>query len=390
MSTPEALAQTLQQVREFAKAELIGNHSELDALAEAPLPVYAKLGKEGLANWWLPAELGGRGLGLADSVDVVSELAYGDAGVAFTAFISILGTTMLSLYGDQDLRDRFLVPMASGQGFCATLGSEAAAGSELAKITTTATRDGDDLVISGRKFFSTNSGFADFLIVIARKAEDTSDHVAVVVPRTAPGVTIERRWDMIGLRASGTYQVALDDCRVPAANALAGNGLRLLEIGLNASRILIAATAIGVARCIRDMSMEYAKRKSLHGGKLIDNQVFGAKLAGMEVGITAMRDVCRAAARDFDTLMGHRDAAGEFMREGTLKSAITAKMFCGQTGWDIASAGSEMFGGLGYTHDMLIGKLMRDIRYVSIVEGGDDVLRDLLYRRFVIPKRKRA
>jgi alkylation response protein AidB-like acyl-CoA dehydrogenase len=390
MNTPEVLAETLAKIREFARAELIGHQKELDALGEMPLPVYQALAKEGLANWWLPAGRGGLGLSLEDSVDVVSELAYGDAGVAFTSFISILGTTMLTLYGSPGLRDRCLAAMGSGNGFSATLASEAAAGSELAKITTTAARDGGDLVISGRKLFSTNTGFADFLIVLARKSEDHSDHLAIAVPRNSPGVVVERRWDMIGLRASGTYQVTLTDCRVPAENALDGPGLRVLEIGLNASRILIAATAIGIARCVRDMCMEYGKRKSLNNGKLADNQVFGAKLADMEVGITAMRDVCRSAAREFDAVMALPDAAGEFMREGTMKGAIGAKMFCGQTGWHIVSTGSEMFGGLGYTNEMLIGKLMRDMRYVSIVEGGDDVLRELLYRRFVIPKHRRA
>jgi alkylation response protein AidB-like acyl-CoA dehydrogenase len=380
----------LQEIRKFVRTELIGRHKEFDSLAEAPLPVYRTLGKSGLANWWLPVSLGGLGLDLEQSVDVVSELAYGDAGVAFTSFISILTTTMLSLYGSQELRDRFLEPMAHDHAFCATLASEAAAGSELTKIATTATRDGGDLVVSGRKLFSTNSDFADFIIVIARDAEDPSAHLAVVLPRHTAGVTIERRWDMIGLRASGTYQVTLDNCRVPAGNALAGPGLRILEVGLNASRILIAATAIGISRSIRDLCMQYGKRKSLHDAKLVDNQVFGSKLASMEVGIVAMRDVCRAAAREFDELLRSPDAAKSCLRAGTLKSAISAKIFCGQTGWRIASTGSEMFGGLGYTNELLIGKLMRDIRFVSIVEGGDDVLRDLMYTRFVYPEDKRA
>ncbi len=386
--TAPTLDETLRNVRRFAREELVGRHVELDALADAPLPLYTTLAKEGLANWWLPPSVGGRGMSLEESVDIVSELSYGDAGVAFTSFVSILGTTMVSLHGSEELRQRFLVPMAADGGFCATVASEAAAGSELAKITTTAVRDGDDLVISGSKMFSTNTDFADFLVVVARRGED--DHVAVVVPRNAPGITIERRWNMIGLRASGTYKVSLNECRVPAGNALTGPGLRLLEVGLNASRILIAATAIGMARCIRDLCMGYAKRKMVQGDKLVANQVFGGKLADMEVGITAMRDVCRAAARDFDAILARPDAAEVSLREGTLKSAISAKMFCGRQGWQIASVGSEMFGGLGFTNDLMIGKLVRDMRYVSIVEGGDDVLRDLLYRRFVVPPAKRA
>lgn len=390
MSHTCAPARLLEEVRRFTRSELIGHHAELDSLAEAPLPLYRRLAEAGLANWWLPPKPGGSGLGLEDSVEIVSELAYGDAGVAFTSFISVLGTTMVSLYGSDELRETYLAPLAEGGGFCATLASEQAAGSELARITTTAARDGDELVVTGDKLFSTNSDFADFLVVVARSADDPEDHLAVVVPRDTPGVRIERRWDMVGLRASGTYKVSLQDCRVPAGHALRGNGLRMLEIGLNASRVLIAATAIGVSRCVRDLCMEYAKRKSLQGGKLVSHPVFGAKLADMETSILVMRDTCRAAAREFDTLMNGPDPAGAFMTEGTLRSAITAKLFCGRAGWDIASTGSEMFGGLGYTNHMIISKLLRDVRYVSIVEGGEDVLRDLLYKRYVVPAAKRA
>ncbi|MER6186052.1 acyl-CoA dehydrogenase family protein [Streptomyces sp. NPDC001652] len=383
-------AHLLEEARRLTRSELIGHHGELDSLADAPLPLYRTFAEAGLANWWLSPKQGGSGLGLEDSVEIVSELAYGDAGVAFTSFISILGTTMVSLYGSDELRERYLAPLAERGGFCATLASEQAAGSELARITTTVARDGDELVVTGDKLFSTNSDFADFLVVVARSAEDPEEHLAVVVPRDDPGVRIERRWDMVGLRASGTYKVSLKDCRVPAGHALRGNGLRMLEIGLNASRILIATTAIGVSRCVRDLCMEYAKRKSLQGGKLVSHPVFGAKLADMETRILVMRDTCRAAAREFDALMNGPDPAGEFMSHGTLRSAITAKLFCGRAGWDVASMGSEMFGGLGYTNHMIVGKLLRDMRYVSIVEGGEDVLRDLLYKRYVVPAAKRA
>ncbi|WP_083976688.1 acyl-CoA dehydrogenase family protein [Kitasatospora azatica] len=380
----------LNRVSEFSRRELFDNQEHLDSLAEAPLPLYQSFQDTGLMNWWLPENAGGAGLGLEDSIDIVSELAYGDAGAAFTLFISILGTSMVSLYGSDELKERYLAPMAKSGGFCATLGSEQVAGSELGNITTTATLQGGNLVLNGQKFFSTNSKFADFLVVVAKSATEPSGYSAILVPKNTPGVRIVKRWDMIGLRASGTYQVTLEGCRVPASNALNGPGLRLLEIGLNASRILIATTAVGVARRIRDLSMEYAKTKPLGGGKLVDNAVFASKLGQMEMQIDAMKSQCKAAARDYDAIMHSPDAATTFVRQGTLKSALTAKMICGQLGWDIASKGSEMFGGLGYTNEMLIGKLVRDMRYVSIVEGGDDVLRELMFNRYVVPVAKRS
>jgi alkylation response protein AidB-like acyl-CoA dehydrogenase len=210
------------------------------------------------------------------------------------------------------------------------------------------------------------------------------------VPRDTPGVRIDKRWDVIGLRASATYEVTLSGVRVPAANVLRGNGLRLLEIGLNASRILIAATALGIARRVRDVCMDYAKTKSVKGVPLVNNAVFASRLGQFEMQIEVMLNQCLAAAREYDMIAARPEAAEEFIRQGTLKSAMTTKMFCGQSGWQIASTASEMFGGLGYTHDLVIEKLVRDVRYVSIVEGGDDVLRDLLFHRHVVPVTKRS
>lgn len=379
----------LRTVREFVRTELIGQEAELDTIADMPLPLYKRFADTGLANWWLPEEYGGLGLSLEQSVPIVSELAYGDGGVAFTAFISVLTTSMVAWYGSDELRRKYLTELASQGGFCATLGSEHAAGSELARITTTVRRDGDTLVLNGQKAFSTNTDFGRFLVVIA-KVEGSADFLAVLVPRDTPGITIDKRWEVIGLRSSATYQVSLSDCRVPASHALRGNGLRLLEIGLNASRILIATTGLGIARRLRDECMDYAKTKSVKGAPLSANPVFAAKLGQMEMQIEVMTSQCLAAAAEYSAIAARPDAADEWLRQGTLKSALTTKMFCGQTGWQIASVASEMFGGLGYTESSIVGKLTRDMRYVSIVEGGDDVLRDLVFTRYVVPVGKRA
>jgi alkylation response protein AidB-like acyl-CoA dehydrogenase len=370
-------------VRDFARRELVPQQEHFDSFPDVPMALLDSFQDLGLGNWWLPERCGGMGLGMEESVDLVSELAYGDAGFAFTAFISILGTTMLSLFGGEEVEERYLAPMAETGSVCATVASERAAGSELTKITTTAARSGEELVINGDKFFATNAGVASFLVVIARAATNPAEHMAIVVSRDTPGVRIVKRWEMIGLRSSGTYQVAFDRCRASARDLLSGSGLRILEVGLNASRILIASTALGIARRVRDLCMEYAVRKRVGDKPLLSNAVFAAKLGQMEMDIDAMRHVCRSAAREFDTIMGEPDASEQFLRRGTLKSALTAKNFCGRTGWQIASLGSEMFGGLGYTREMVIDKLVRDVRHVSIIEGGDDVLRDLVFHRYV-------
>lgn len=379
----------LRTVQSFVRSELIGQETLLDSLAPAPLPLYDRFAETGLANWWLPKEVGGLGLSLAESVRIVAELAYGDAGVAFTLFIPVLTTSMVNWYAEPELAERYLGRLSAGNGYCATLGSEHEAGSELARIGTTVRADGDTLILSGIKAFSTDADFGQFLVVIAR-SDGPAGFQAVLVPRDAPGVAIDRRWDVNGLRASATYQVSLTEVRVPAAHALRGNGLRLLEVGLNASRILIATTALGIARRVRDTCMDYARDKMVKGAPLATNAVFAAKLGQFEMQIEVMANQCLAAAGEYDAIASQPDAAAEFLKLGTLRSALSTKMFCGQTGWQIASTASEMFGGLGYTSDAVIGKLLRDMRYVSIVEGGDDVLRDLMFTRYVVPVSKRG
>ncbi|MTD15347.1 acyl-CoA dehydrogenase [Nakamurella sp. YIM 132087] len=384
----------LRTVRSWVRQELL-DHPGLDNPAPMPLAVQRGFATTGLANWWLPTELGGAGLDLADGVRIVNEIAYADAGTAFTLFIPVLAATMIDLYGEEDLRKQVLGSLALDGGFAATLGSEHDAGSELTRISTTVRRDGDELVLDGEKAFSTDADFATHLVAICREVDADGtplegNYLAVVVPRDTPGLEVTRRWDVLGLRSSGTYGVSLSGCRVPAGNALRGNGLRLLEIGLNASRILIATTAVGIARRARDLAMEYAATKQVKGAPLAMNAVFAAKLGEIEMLIDVMTSQCLAAAAEFDGLLRGPDPARAFLRAGALRSALAAKMFCGRTGWSILSTCSELFGGLGYTSDSLVGKLLRDIRYVSIVEAGDDVLRDLVYQRFVVPVSKRG
>lgn len=389
---PRAEALT-DPVEAFVRERVLGRELRLDDRPKAPSRQYNEFVERGLDNWWVPKAQGGRGLSLSESVDIVDALAYGDAGLALSLFIAVIGSTVIDLYGSEAHKRRCLGALARGGVTSATLGSERLAGSELLRMATAARREGDEWVLDGEKYFSTNAGIADHWLVIARDVErDELRGFVVEDPLTRPGVEVLRRWPMIGVRSSATYELRLRGCRVPADAALEGNGVRLLEIGLNPSRTLIAVCALGIARRIRDLCLDYAQDKRVKGEALIDNAVFAAKLGQMQMDIDTMRCVCKAAARDFDALRGRSDAAAVFMAAGSLASTVTAKVVCGQIGWRVASVGSEMFGGLGYTEDSLIGKLVRDMRYVSVVEGGEDVLRDYVYNRSVLPAdmRRRA
>lgn len=371
------------EIRRFVRQRIVGKEREIDSTGELPLAQYESFVSSGLANWWLTPRVGGRGLSLEQSVDVVAELAYGDAGLAFAFFLPILGTSVVELFGTEAQRSAYLSGLAQSGGFCATAASEADAGSELIRMACVATPATNGHLIDGDKFFSTNAEVADFFVVYARVDGSTPSFGAFLVRGGSDRIQLQRRWPTSGVRGAGTYQLRFERCL--AEDQLAGNGLRILEVGLNASRTLMAASAIGVARRVRDICLDYASSKQVKGQLLLDDAVFASKLAQMQVEIDTMVSVCRTAAREYDVIARDSAAADRFMQIGTMRSVIVAKMMCGQLGWKVASAGSEMLGGLGYTDDVLLGKLLRDVRYVSIVEAGDDVLRDLLYSRHVVP-----
>lgn len=354
--------------------------------AGAPLPEPPP----GLRDWWLPPALGGRTL--AEAVDIVDELAYGDAGFAFSRLVSVIGAIATWLYGEPGLAE-LLPGLAERGGAFATVASERVAGSELDRMATVVVHEADTVVLTGEKLFSTNAAEAEYLLVAARyegAGPDDPPYVLVVVPAGTAGLTVGQRWGTSGLTTSPVYPVSLADCRVPAGNVLHGHGLRLLEVCLNPSRVLIAATAIGMARRIRDVCLEHAATRTVAGAPLTAHPLFGDKLAQIEIDVLAMRALCRSAAAEYDAIMAGPDPAAAFALRGALKSAVAAKVFCGRAGWAAASVASELFGGLGYTDAVPIGRLLHDMRYVSLVEGGEDVLRELIYRRHVVPRARRA
>ncbi|MCP2248803.1 acyl-CoA dehydrogenase family protein [Lentzea aerocolonigenes] len=365
-----------------------------DVLAHAPRPdhdtvyddrhpLWQKFAAAGLANWWVPERFGGAGASTVDGVRIAAEIAYHDPGFAFTSFLPVLASRMLELYGGPGLAQEHLRGLVSSGGFCAALGSEAVAGSELTNTATTFRRTGDVLVLNGEKAFSTNLAFARFCLVLARADDDPREFAMILVPAGAEGFEAGPRWRMSGLLGTGTHPATFTDCVVPAANELAGSGIRILEVGLNASRIMMAAMAVGMIRRLRDLHMAYAADKRLGGRPLTRNAIFAARLGQLEMELETVKSQCHRAALDYDELHRAPDAGAAFLAGGVLKSAVVAKMHAGQTGWRIASTASESFGGLGYTEQHDVQWLLRSMRHISIVEGGDDVLRDLIYGRYV-------
>lgn len=373
----------IDDVREFVKTHVLGREDHFDNLeAMPPMQTFSAMHERKLLHWWIPEKYGGRGASVTEGLEATAEMAYGDPGLACNYPPTLLGSIPVVLWGTEEQKERFLRPMAEKGGFASMLGSEQGAGSELLRMETTADKDGDDYVLNGNKFFASNAEHADFWVVIA-KSKDMPQFKAIIVPRGTPGAHIVKKWETIGIRACVTYQTRFENCRVPANLVLPVHGLRALEASLNPSRVLLGACAIGTARRARDLCLAYAKQKTLKNATMTENAVFTAKLGQMEAEIEAMHVLAQTAAREFDEKTSTEDGRKQLLKSGTIKAAIVTKMLCGQLGYRIASEASTMFGGLGYTNESLIGKLVRDVRCVSIIEAGDDVLREMMFHRYV-------
>lgn len=374
----------IDEIKAFVKDHVIGHEAHFDNPSDMPpLKTFSAMHERKLLHWWIPSSYGGRGISLTEGLEATIELAYGDQGLASNYPPTMLGSIPLVLWGTDEQKERFLRPMAEQGGFASMLGSEQNAGSELLRVETTAEKDGDDYVINGNKFFASNAEHAHFWVVLAKSSKDIPQFKAIIVPRGTPGAGVVKRWDTIGIRACVTYQTRFENCRVPANLVLPVHGLRALEASLNPSRVLLGAGAIGTARRARDLCLAYAKQKTLKNATLMDNPTFAGKLGQMEAEIEAMHLMAKAAAREFDDKTSTEEGRKALLKTGTIKAALVTKLLCGQLGYRIASEASTMFGGLGYTDDSLIGKLVRDVRCVSIIEAGDDVLRETMFGRYV-------
>lgn len=371
----------LDNIRAFVKEHVIGH--ELDDLAlSPPLPMFQKMHEHKLLHWWIPQQYGGQGLSIEECVDVMAEVAYADPGLGAAFAPTMLSSIQVQLWGSDAQKERVLRPMAERGAFTAMMGSEEKAGSELLKTEVAAVKDGDGYVLNGDKFFAGNADHAQFWLVLAA-AKDAPAFKTFIVPRATPGAIVVKKWGTIGMRGTAIYQTRFENCRVPMDTLLPVHGLRALESALNPSRTFMAAAGVGICRRMRDTCMAYAKTKVLKGAPLVDNSVFVAKIGQMEMEIEAMYQVCKAAAREIDTLIATEEGRKQMLKGGTIKQAIVAKMLCGQIGYNLVSEGSKMLGGLGYTDESIIGKLVRDMRLISIVEAGDDPLRELMFYRYV-------
>lgn len=357
-----------QMVREFAETEVKPLAAEIDVTEEFPMENVKKMAKYHMMGIPFSTELGGAGgnnLSYAIAVEELSRVC-GSTGVILSAHTSLCATP-IDMFGTEEQKQKYLVPLAKGEKIGAFGLTEPNAGTDAAGQQTTAVLDGDHYVLNGSKIFITNGGVADVFIIFAMtdKSQGTRGISAFIVEKGFKGFSIGKVEDKLGIRASSTTELVFEDCIIPKENLLGkeGKGFKIAMQTLDGGRIGIAAQALGIAQGALDEAVEYMKERKQFGRSLSKFQGLQWMIADMEVKVEAARLLVYKAAFNKDNKLPY-----------TVEAA-RAKLFAAETAMEVTTKAVQIFGGYGYTKDYPVERMMRDAKITEIYEGTSQVQR---------------
>jgi len=344
--------------------------------------VFKKLGDAGLLGVNKPEEFGGMGLDFKYSIALNEEMGNINCGAVpmSIAVQTDMATPALARFGSDKLRKDFLEPSIRGD-FVACLGvSEPGGGSDVAAATTTARRQGDDLIINGQKMWITNAFQADWMCLLANTSDGPA-HVnksLICLPMDTPGIHLNKRIDKMGMRGSDTAVVFFDDVRVPAANIIGepGMGFTYQMLQFQEERMACGAlTLTPLAKCI-SQTAEYTRNRMAFGAPLLNNQVIHFRLAELQTELEMLR---AALYRATELHVGGGDVT---------QLASMIKLKAGRLCREIPDSCLQYWGGMGFTNEVLISRLYRDMRLNSIGGGADEVMLGIICKTMdILPKK---
>jgi acyl-CoA dehydrogenase len=362
--------------RKFAANEIRPKAVEYDHAGTFPEEIFGKAFGLGLMSGYIPEEYGGLGLKALDSCIIDEELAWGCSGIATSMTSNGLALTPILVAGTADQKKRFVSPFAEKLQYASFCLTEPGAGSDAGGIATTAKKEGDGYVINGRKCFITNGSYASQYTVFAStdRSKGHKGLSAFIVPRSLSGVSVGKKEDKMGQRASDTADVLFEDVKVPAENLLGkeGEGFKIAMITLDYTRPSIAAFAVGVARAAFELAMQYSKERVQFGVPIAMNQAIHFLLADMAMEIEAARLLTYKGAWVLD--QGKRNT----------KESSFAKAFAADLAMRVTTDAVQIYGGYGYMRDYPVEKLMRDAKLLQIYEGTSQIQRMVIAKEIMM------
>ena len=359
-------------VRQFTADRITPIAAECDRESKFPLEVYAEAAELGLVAPVIPEAYGGSGISELENVIIVEELGYGCTGIQTSIGATTLAATPLIVAGSEELKKDYLGRITRDGVFAAYALTEPAAGSDAAGIQCRAEAKGDEWVLNGQKLFITNASFANWFVVFA--TVDTSLRhkgiMAFVVDADSAGLSIGKKEDKMGQRASDTAEVILEDVVVPKKNVIAeaGHGFKVAMHTFDRTRPDIAATACGLMRRALDESCKFALERKTFGVPIAQHQAVQHMLAEMAIKHEATQLLCHKAAWMID--QGERSS----------HVASYSKAFGADAAMQVATDAVQVFGGVGYMKEYPVEKLMRDAKILQIYEGTSQIQRMVIAR----------
>ena len=366
LSTLTAEEQIIQEtVRKFARKEIAPLVREMDEAQKMSPKIIQRLFELGLMGIEIPEEYGGVGGSFFSSILAVEEISAVDPAIGVLVDVqNTLTVNALLRWGTEAQKQQYLPRMATDT-ICSYALSEASSGSDAFALTTSARADGDQYILNGRKLWISNAAEAGLFIVFTTvdPAAGYKGITAFLVERDAPGFTVGKKEDKLGIRASSTCELLFDDCRVPAANILGeiGKGYKIAIETLNEGRIGIAAQLLGLATGAWGHAAKYTQERRQFGKPIAEFQAVQFALAEMATDIEASR------------LMVYNTARRKLAGLPFLKEAAMTKYFVSQVAERVASKSVELHGGYGFVKDYPVEKLYRDAKIGTIYEGTSNM-----------------
>jgi butyryl-CoA dehydrogenase len=353
---------------EFAERYIAPVAAELDEKQQFSHEVTKLLAKHGYMGIVIPKEYGGSGAGALTYALIIEEVSRvcSSQGVTMSLTNSLVAFPIMT-YASEELKRRYLPPLASGERLGCFAITEPNAGSDSANQETVAIEDGDSYIINGSKIFISNGGVSDFAVVIAttNKAAKIRGLTAFIIDKSTPGFTVGVKENKLGIRASDTCELVFNNCRVPKSNIIGspGRGFRIAMDTLDGGRIGVGASGVGLGRACYEASLKYARERKQFGSSLAEFQGIAHKLVEMQIEIETAR------------LLTYKAAWMKDQKKRYSKDAAMAKLYSSEMATRLAHQAIQIHGGYGFIKDYPVERYYRDARIAELFEGTSEVQR---------------
>ena len=374
---PSEIDQIRDEIQRFGENEIKPVATKYDREEKYPQEVMDKAAEMGLMGAQIPIEYGGAGYSMLEAAVISEEMFAIDPGIALCLQSASFGADAIMEFGTDDQKEEYLEPIGAGEAVMGAAISEPDTGSDVSSISTQAEKDGDEWVLNGNKMWITNGSVGDFFVVLCQTDPDAEGRYngfsQIIVESDRDGFEADKITGKLGIRASDTAELILDDVRVPAENLVGTPGMGFLQQMqfFDDTRTGVAAQGVGLARGAAERALEYAQEREQFGQPIAEFQAIQHKLAEMFTDIEAARNLTYKAAWSVD------------QDEQITKLASMAKEYASRVAVDVANEAVQIHGGAGYVDDFDVERFYRDAKITQIYEGTTEIQKNIIGRELL-------